>query len=68
VKNLATTPATAAQRAALKGAMYAELKAQGDPRMFGQGALFDRYPHSNTAPREFLRTLYEGRKNHPQVG
>jgi hypothetical protein len=42
--------------------MYAELKAQGDPRMFGQGAIFDRYPHSNTAHVNFYERYMKGEK------
>ncbi len=64
VKNLATSPAPAvvAQRVALKAAMETELKAQGDPRMFGQGAVFDRYPHSNTAHVNFYERYMKGEK------
>jgi hypothetical protein len=62
VKNLATVPATAAQRAALKATMETALKAQGDPRMFGQGDLFDRYPHSNTAHVNFYERYMKGEK------
>ena len=64
VKNLAnsTAPANTAQRAALKSAMEAELKAQGDPRMFGQGAIFDRYPHSNAAHVNFYERYMKGEK------
>ena len=62
VKNLATVPATAAQRAALKATMETALKAQGDPRMFGQGAIFDRYPHSNTAHVNFYERYMKGEK------
>jgi len=62
VKNLATLPAREPQRAALKAALYAELKAQGDPRMFGQGDVFDRYLHSNPAHRDFYNRYMKGEK------
>ncbi|WP_414661107.1 sulfatase family protein [Horticoccus sp. 23ND18S-11] len=62
VKNLATQPATESRRAALKSALYAELKAQGDPRMFGQGDVFDRYLHSNPAHRDFYNRYMKGEK------
>jgi N-sulfoglucosamine sulfohydrolase len=42
--------------------METALKAQGDPRMFGQGALFDRYPHSNTAHVNFYERYMKGEK------
>ncbi len=62
VKNLAALPERSRQREALKAAMYAELKAQGDPRMFGQGAVFDRYPHANPANVNFYERYMKGEK------
>jgi len=62
VKNLAASPATAAQRAALKAELHAKLKAQGDPRMFGQGEVFDRYLHSNVPHRNFYERYMKGEK------
>ncbi|MBI5766456.1 MAG: sulfatase [Verrucomicrobia bacterium] len=62
VKNLATSPATEKRRAELKAALYAELKAQGDPRMFGQGEVFDKYVHSNTAHVGFYERYMRGEK------
>ena len=62
VNNLATTPGTAVERSALKAAMETELKAQGDPRMFGEGAVFDRYPHSNLAHVNFYERYMKGEK------
>ena len=40
VKNLATSPTTEKTRASLQAALYAELKAQDDPRMSGHGDVF----------------------------
>ena len=62
VKNLATQPVTEKDRAALKAALYAELKAQGDPRMFGQGEVFDRYLHANPANVNFYERYMKGEK------
>ena len=62
VKNLAGVAATSARRAAMKTALYAELKAQGDPRMFGQGEVFDRYLHSNPANVNFYERYLKGEK------
>ena len=62
VKNLAAQSATEKQRAALKAAMYAELKAQGDPRMFGQGAVFDGYLHANPGHVNFYERFMKGEK------
>ena len=62
VRNLATQTATDQQRAALKERMYALLKAQGDPRMFGQGEVFDRYLHANAGHRHFYERYMKGEK------
>ena len=62
VNNLADATATASRRLVLKTRMEAELKAQSDPRMFGQGAVFDRYPHSNAANVNFYERFMRGDK------
>ena len=62
VKNLATQSSTEKQRDALKGALYVQLKAQGDPRIFGQGEVFDRYLHSNEGHRNFYERYMKGEK------
>lgn len=43
--NLAADPKHRAQREKMREQLFAELKAQQDPRMFGQGDVFDRYAH-----------------------
>ncbi|MGN6547876.1 MAG: sulfatase family protein [Aureliella sp.] len=43
VHNLATDPSYAERMTALRTRMENELKEQGDPRMFGQGDIFDKY-------------------------
>jgi arylsulfatase A-like enzyme len=62
VKNLAADPALRATRENLQAALYAELKAQGDPRMFGEGDSFDGYPHSNPAHVGFYERYMRGEK------
>lgn len=44
VKNLADNPAWREKMTALKATLFAQLKAQNDPRMLGQGEVFDNYP------------------------
>lgn len=44
VKNLAEQPAQAAAKRALKERLFTELRRQQDPRVLGEGALFDNYP------------------------
>lgn len=43
VNNLAADPAYAPQATALREKLFAELKKQADPRILGQGDVFDRY-------------------------
>jgi arylsulfatase A-like enzyme len=62
VKNLATQTARDRQRAALQAELHAKLKAQGDPRMFGQGEVFDRYLHSNAGHVNFYERYMKGEK------
>jgi len=45
LNNLAKNPVYAATKSLLRDQMVAELTAQGDPRMLGQGDVFDRYIH-----------------------
>ncbi|MEZ6055973.1 MAG: sulfatase [Planctomycetaceae bacterium] len=46
-RNVADQPSQSEQMAKLRRRMEAELKEQGDPRMFGMGDVFDRYPPTN---------------------
>ncbi|HYR58436.1 MAG TPA: sulfatase [Chthoniobacteraceae bacterium] len=62
MRNLAGDPATAATRAALHDAMFAELTQQGDPRMAGNGSVFDRYPHANPNHVNFYERFMRGEK------
>lgn len=62
VHNLASDPAQQARRAAMERTMTDKLKAQGDPRMFGRGDVFDRYPISNEAIRNFYERYRSGEK------
>jgi arylsulfatase A-like enzyme len=62
IRNLAEDPAFAARRAALREELRAKLRAQGDPRMSGQGDIFDRYPHANPAHVGFYERYMRGEK------
>ena len=48
--------------AKLKSRMESELKAQGDPRMFGKGGVFDGYPYSSQATNRFYERYMAGEK------
>ncbi len=60
--NLANEPRYADVRQRLERQMVAELTAQGDPRMFGQGDIFDRYPYSSAATANFYERFQKGER------
>lgn len=62
VNNLAATASHAGLKAKLRAQMERELKAQGDPRMFGKGAIFDRYLYSDEKNRDFYNRFMRGEK------
>jgi arylsulfatase A-like enzyme len=62
MNNLAADPAFAAIKARLRKEMEAELKKQGDPRMFGKGYLFDQYPYAQEGVRNFYERYKKGEK------
>jgi N-sulfoglucosamine sulfohydrolase len=43
--NVAADPGQKERRAAMQKQLFADLEKQQDPRMFGMGAIFDKYPH-----------------------
>ena len=49
------------RREALRTQMVDELKAQGDPRMNGQGYIFDEYPYANKGQQHFYEKFSEGK-------
>ncbi|MFP4173684.1 MAG: sulfatase [Candidatus Hydrogenedentota bacterium] len=60
VSDLADDPEYGELKADLKEQLYASLKEQGDPRMFGQGHVFDQYPYANEGQRDFYRKYMDG--------
>ncbi len=60
VRNLAFDPEVAPIMESMKTQMVAELKAQGDPRMFGRGAIFDEYVYASEDTRGFYERYTEG--------
>ena len=62
LRNLATDIAADTTRAALKDRMFAELQRQDDPRMSGQGDVFDKYPHANQGHVGFYERFLRGEK------
>ncbi|MFM8891574.1 MAG: sulfatase-like hydrolase/transferase, partial [Planctomycetia bacterium] len=62
VVNLAERVATGP----FKRRLFAELEAQGDPRLLGRGHLFDAYPYAGQRERDFHARFLRGEK--PQAG
>lgn len=62
VKNLASGPQASSQLSALREQMHAELRAQGDPRMEGKGAIFDEYKHASPGHVGFYERFMAGEK------
>ena len=62
MNNLADNAAYAEIKNNLKNLMEQELKKQGDPRMFGKGSIFDRYPYAQPKVRNFYERFMKGEK------
>jgi arylsulfatase A-like enzyme len=62
INNLAASPEHDSQKSKLNSRMTSELRQQGDPRMFGEGGVFDRYPYSSPATDHFYERYMAGEK------
>jgi N-sulfoglucosamine sulfohydrolase len=60
LNNLAGQPPFRTIQQALKRQMERELKAQGDPRMFGKGQLFEQYLYANPELQNFFERFRRG--------
>lgn len=60
ITNLAQKPEYISKKAKLKKQLFAELKKQGDPRMFGKGRIFDEYEYSNSVNTNFYERYMKG--------
>ncbi|MHB8862754.1 MAG: sulfatase family protein [Pirellulaceae bacterium] len=60
--NLAADPLYAERMKQLRLQLFEELKEQGDPRMFGQGHVFDEYPYAGPAQKDFYDRYMRGEK------
>lgn len=60
VRNLAALPEHQSRRNLLEQQLTSQLKAQGDPRMFGRGDVFDRYPIAIPESRNFHERFMRG--------
>jgi len=62
VTNLAGDRQHAARMQRLRTQMERELRAQGDPRMFGRGDVFDRYVYADEKTRNFYERFVRGER------
>ncbi len=62
IVNLATNKEYEALIDSLRQQLIKELKEQGDPRMFGQGHIFDEYPYAHPDVRNFYERYMKGEK------
>lgn len=65
VNNLAEVADYADQKRSLSDQLARELAAQGDPRISGNGEVFDRYPYADEAMRNFYERYTAGEKLRP---
>lgn len=66
VANLGAEPGQATRKRQLRGWLFDALEAQGDPRMLGQGHIFEEYPYSDTSSRGFYERFMRGEE--PNAG
>ena len=60
--NLADDPASRQRKEQLRQLLERELRAQGDPRQFGKGEVFDRYVYADESTRSFYERFMRGEK------
>lgn len=62
VLNLAADEERKRKKSALEAQMLRELRGQADPRVLGQGAVFDQYPYADSGGRGFYERYMRGEK------
>src|SRR5262249_42906882 len=62
LRNLADDHKRQSLKGRLRRQMERELRAQGDPRMFGRGRVFDQYPYANAEQQNFYERFMRGEK------
>jgi hypothetical protein len=60
MNNLAREPALQTLRASLKMQLEQELTEQGDPRMAGNGGIYDDYPYMDKRTQQFYKRYMAG--------
>jgi N-sulfoglucosamine sulfohydrolase len=62
LNNLIHSPAFTDLAGKLKQQLFGQLKQQGDPRMFGNGKVFDQYPYAGPE-KDFYNRFKTGKVN-----
>jgi arylsulfatase A-like enzyme len=62
MKNLARDPAWRSKKQSLREQMIEELKSQKDPRVLGEGDIFDEYTYAHESGRNFYERYMRGEK------
>jgi arylsulfatase A-like enzyme len=62
MRNLAQRPSWRSKKQALREQMIEELKDQKDPRVLGEGDIFDEYTYAHESGRSFYERYSEGEK------
>lgn len=62
VNHLAEVTEQQALKERLRGQMITELQAQEDPRLFGKGDVFEKYPYADPKTRGFYERFMKGEK------
>lgn len=60
INNLAANPDMAELKKQMKEELFAKLKEEGDPRMFGNGDVFDNYVYGSDRSRNFYERYQHG--------
>lgn len=60
IHNLASATDLGAKKSELKALLVAELKKQGDPRILGQGDIFDNYQYAHPSSENFYERFTNG--------
>ena len=62
MRNLAALPAHQGVKNSLKKQLQDELTAQKDPRVLGNGSIFEKYEYSDPRTRHFYERFMQGEK------
>ena len=68
VENLAETPELRGRKEALRDQLFRELREQRDPRVMGEGEVFDEYPYADVKTQHFYERYMAGELDERSAG